>query len=199
MPKSNKLFFLKCRKDRGRVYYVRFADEPGIWKSSGETNKDAAIQWATQHLERGKPNPSATTLASFAAGFFAEDAQGWVARQYARGRSLTQKHLTNCDAYLRNHILPQLGSRTMQSLGLRELEDCLLNNRRSAATKNKTLNALRIVFQEAKSQGIVSENIAAQLKPFVEQPKEQEVLSGEQLKKLFPRKPHRIDRNLETL
>lgn len=56
----------------------------------------------------------------------------------------------------------------------------------SAATKNKTLNALRIVFQEAKSQGIVSENVAAQLKPFVERPKEQEVLSGEQLKKLFP-------------
>ena len=132
-----KKFKLWRRGDRIGRYYVQFLHSPGKWHSANTTDKDHAEEWAYLNL---KPEPEKVTLRLFSEAFFVGDSQGWVARQHARGRTLTQKHLTNCDACLRNHILPQLGNMMIQSLEIQKVENCLLKRRQSVTSKNKTLH-----------------------------------------------------------
>lgn len=192
MPKSNKPYFLKLRKDRlvdGKPQYeCRFADEPKKRIATGETTEKGAIAWAEARLRGGveRTTKPKITLLSFGVGFFLDDTQGWVKRREARGHALTHKYLVCNEGYLVNHIYPYFGGRTLDSLTVREIDDCLIANPKSAATKNKVINALRIVLGEAKDRGLVKENVAASLKPFPEISQKKAIFSSEELHRLFP-------------
>ena len=188
MPKQQRKFYLKKRDDRKGIYYVRFSHTPSAWRSSGETDPAAAIEWACLHAEPcAIRDKNSITLRQFAQGFFCEDSQGWVARKLARGRQYSRKYLVCNDGYLANHILPHFGARTLQSLSVRELDNCLMAIPKSPATKNKVLNALRIVLQEAVEQEIIKENVTTQIKPFIEQAAPKKTFTATELTKLFPR------------
>ncbi|MEM9424618.1 MAG: tyrosine-type recombinase/integrase [Spirochaetota bacterium] len=199
MPKENpykNLFFLRRRKDRNNIYYIRFAHTPTRWYSSQTANKDAAVAWAYDYLEAppdGEPQKQAAaqvgaiTLRKFADGFFMQDSQNWIRRQNARNKTFGAVHLTNSEGHLQNYILPRFGDRAIRSLKIREIENFILEIKgKSDNTKNKILHTFRIVLQEAYEQELIESNPARQVRPIIERNQRREIFSDEEIQKLFP-------------
>ena len=93
-----KQFYVVKRKDRitnGKpTYYVRLRDESGelhAWRSTGETNRTRAENWALKKLSKPQENEK-LTFEQFAKGWFTEE-HAFVKGREARGSALSPNYL----------------------------------------------------------------------------------------------------------
>ena len=94
---------------------------------------------------------------------------------------------------MENYILPKFGKRNLSSLNRVEIENWLValkskntGEALSDQTKNHILYAFRTILREAGREGIIPFNCLSTVEGLAVQPKTRDVISQEELQKLFP-------------
>lgn len=147
-----KSFYLVKRSERlteGKpTYYCRLRDEDGEllgWRSTGETAKTRAENWALDHLHAKDENES-ITFAQFALGWFTED-HAFVVARAARGSTLSPNYLEAQRIYLRRHILPAFGKKLIAKIKPAHVEAWLLSFK-NPASANRYLSIASLQISE---------------------------------------------------
>ncbi|HAK45148.1 MAG TPA: hypothetical protein DCO79_04405, partial [Spirochaeta sp.] len=186
-----KEYRLWCRKDRGGLFYVQFASHPGKWVSSGFKDRDSALIWA----ERNKvvQQRKEITFKDFATGFFSEDRYNYIKRMEAKNKKYQRQwHILN-QGRLDNYIVPEFGNQLISTITTRQIDDWYIQLRTmrgdkpaADSTKNKILNVLRVVLQEAKDLKYIETNPAKEVIAATEINQAREIFTREELIKMFP-------------
>jgi len=169
----------RFKKQRG-YWYVIYKIDPGRPKSTGirvtEDNELDAINWAYANMHFGVE--SDITLRHFAENFFNLEKCTWTKRQFIKAsrnnrQPFSSAYLPQQLGRLKNYILPRFGSVPLYMITIKAIDEWLmeLDSARSGlplstSSLDKILNALRIIFSEAKYQGYVKENPAKEVHPF---------------------------------
>jgi hypothetical protein len=192
---AKKQFHLIERADRltdGKpTYYCRFRGEDGErlpWRSTGETSKTRAENWALAEIERARTAvPGADiTLASFAIDFFIPGRCSWLKRQEAKGRPVSEAWARAKRQMLVNHVFPALGKVRLDRLTRPMIERFLVDLKLSNQTRNHLLYALKTVLAEAEAEGLITRNPLEHAEPLGKQARRRDVFSLEELRLLFP-------------
>lgn len=178
------------RKDKGGIYYVMFRTHPGKWVTTGCRNRDDALLWA----ERNKVVQQRTeiTFKDFATGFFSEDKYNYIKRMEAKNKKYQEQwHIQN-QGRLDNYIIPHFGNQLISTITTRQIDDWYIQLKTRSgqpaadSTKNKILNVLRVIMQEAKDLKYIDTNPAKEVIAATEINKPREIFTREELIKMFP-------------
>jgi integrase len=184
-----KQFYVVKRKDRltdGKpTYYVRLRDESGelkAWRSTGETAKTRAENWALRRINKKNENEH-LTFTQFAAGWFTDD-HPFVKGREARGSALSPNYLEAQRLYLKKHILPVFGRKLVSQIKPSQVENWLLSFS-NPASANRYLSCLKVMLGEARRLGVISANPAKEISKLAEKPKEKTILTKTEVHDLF--------------
>ena len=184
MGRPSKPYRLKKRKERAGIFYVQFREQPGRWFSSGLTDKASAKRWAEEHnphiIRRSRNN---ITLGDFAANLFYDDS--FLKRRESLGMSTGLAFLKLHRSNVQAHIMPKFGRYLITALSVREVEDWVIGLSLSPSSKNKVLNTLRIILNEAMRQEIIEHNIINDVPKMRYTNSRKNVLSNEEINILF--------------
>jgi integrase len=197
---SAKQYYLVKRKDRltkGKpTYYCRFRDESGAllpWKSTGETSKTRAENWAIGQIKQGEILTRLNlTFGRYAAKWWTKDCE-YTRRKRARGKSISPGYADAMRTYLDRHILPYFKNKLLNRITPADIEHWLLSLRDkktrdgylSPTTVNHCLTNLKIMLKEAARLGLLSSSPAAFIERLKEKPKVKTILSLEEVRALF--------------
>lgn len=185
----------KFRSCAGRPISVEFDFIPGKRISTGYYDLPSATMFAERYLaDYGiKSSTGTPTLREYAKDFFMrEDSDSYQALERRYKRKRAPRYYINHQARLDNHILPRFGDFLLTAITTKSIENWLpeikqLNGKDAAdATKNKILHAFRIVLDQAKKDGYISENPAREIAEITEEGTAREAVPPEQLLVLFP-------------
>ena len=198
---AHKPFNLHKRpaKKSGRfIYYCQFYDEYGNRlnaKSTGCTSKAAAENWAHKQLREGLIFTHGNILfKDYAEDWWIWDRCEYIKRKLARGRSISWVYVDVMRSYLENHILLYFGSKKLNQITPKMVEDWLFFLRKkigktgkplAAITVNHCLVTLRIMLGEAVRREYLKKNPVIGVEPLKENPRERNILSIEEVRKLF--------------
>jgi len=111
MERAKKRFYLIKRRNRHQegkaIYYCRVRGSDGNllpWKSTGQTSKTAAENWAVEHLAVASVVKETLTLKDYAEGWWMQGSE-YLARQAARGTPISPSYAAVARSYLSRHIL----------------------------------------------------------------------------------------------
>jgi len=198
-----KKFYLVKRADRitdGKpTFYARFRDEAGEllpWRSTGETTRTRAENWALQQFREGRVSTRENlTFGTYAATWWVWGKCQYIRGRLARGKSISRRYADIKRAYLEQHILPAFRDRKLAKITPRMVERWLLDLKDkprgdhkaplSPTTVNHCLTCLKTMTKEAARLGIIPTDPAAYVEALKETPKEKQILSLEEMKKLF--------------
>lgn len=176
---------------RNGIFYVRFRSGGG-WVSTGQTDPADAEAWALARLDTTGESGRVITLGQFARDFF-EPHSKWLQRQSAKGRIFSPSYLYDMKSRFKNYVIPRFKDTPLQSLRPKEIEDWLLELRKAGTkemlipnTKNKILQILRYVLDEAVRCEIIKDNPARQVSPFIQTESKRSVFTAEEIQALFP-------------
>lgn len=183
-------------------YQVQFSFRPGKWISTGTDDIAAAVLWAEDYLAHSlQKSDRQITFREFAKGFYSEDRYQTKERNLKFGRDYDEAYYQKRDGHLRHYILPEFGDWLVDSISDVAVERFLLNlkNFRSGDkladnTKNNIRQTLVEILQEAKRQGLVSENRARESQKFAVSYSEREVFTPEEMKIMFPEDDRQCER-----
>ena len=191
---ENMPFSLLLRKysSGNKVYCVRFKNEDGTYmtaRSTGLTNKDAAIKWAFEQINKGKiVTKRNIKFVDYTEGFFNEDSE-WVEYRRKRGLSAGYTHNRHRNSYLRNYLVPYFGEKRLTSIKPTEIEkwqdDMLFDTELSATTVNHMLMCLRVIFNWAEKHSYILSNPCRHVPKLKQDCKERGIPSIEEVVKLF--------------
>ena len=88
-------------------------------------------------------------------------------------------------SHTKKHIVPKWGKHLIRALSVREIEDWAISLPLSPASKNKVLDILRVILNEAMRQDIVQQNIMNNVQWIRHTNNRKNVLSNEEIKILF--------------
>ncbi len=182
------------RKDRGGIYYIGFSEYPGQWFSSKTKIRDEAIAWAERNKLRNLDNRNKKLLFKhFAEGFFdPEDPHGWLKRMERKNKKYAPNWYKRNQGNLNNYILPKFGRQLLSTINTRQIDnwyiDIICTSGKPAAdnTKNKILQTLNIILQEAMDQGYIEQNPIDSIERISDINKPRETFTKEEIIKLFP-------------
>jgi len=192
---ARKPFYLVLRRDRlikGKpTYYCRFRDAEGgllPWASTGETAKTRAELWAQAQLREGIERRETVTLKEYVKGFWKPDG-AFASGRAAHGFSLSRGYLEIAEGYTRNHLEPAWGAHRLRDLTPGRIDAWIVRLRREGelapATINKLLQTLRTILGQAVSEGYLSENPAAFVKPVRAERTPRGILTPEEVARLL--------------
>ena len=211
MPKPHPFYLIKRPSKRGKIYYVVYDADPAHPKSTSilvspkdkkhkwePAGYDAAISWSYANLEI-RINNSDITLGEFARDFFTPESS-WVRRMKKKRRSFGAEYLPAHRGRLKNYILSRWGSVPLNMITTKAIDEWLidLDSVRtglplSPASLDKILTAMRKILGEAKYEGYLSENPAAEIEPFdTGIGKRREPFTLKEIKQLFPKNMEEI-------
>lgn len=185
---------MRYRKDfalyeRGGVYYARYWD-PRTGKrqavSTGKTTKGEAHAEAKRIL--GKGDGRTLRLDDFAKDFFKWGECKWIKRQHAKGRAFSSTQARVRRAHLDTYILPAFGRKVLTEITRPQIERWLLGLDLANQTKNHLLYTFRIVLREAAADELIAVSPLATTEPFAKNPRRRDILTLQELRKLFPSK-----------
>lgn len=178
-------------KKRNGIYYVLYRTEPGRPRSTGQITEEEAVAWAFAHLGEKPHRP--LTLREFAKGFFLPETCNWSRRMLKKGRTYSVYYFQGHRSRLNCFILPKFGPLTLTAITTKSIDEWLMNlvsvktkQPLAPASKGKVLATLRIILGEAKYQGFVDTNAAAEVEPFRGPSFVREPFTIEELHKFFP-------------
>ncbi len=179
----------KTTRKRKYVYYVLFRDEDGkrlSGKSSGKHSRAEATEWARKQL-----NPTLYTYSAITFGKYAENWFIWGKCEYLkrklRRREYSRSYAEGQRGLLENLILPYFKHKLLSEITLYDIEEWLFSvkEKLSAASANRSLTVLKIIFKEALRTGKISRNPAADIEKLPEPIVHKGILSAEEVKNLF--------------
>lgn len=170
--------------NRNGIIYVWF-DGYG-WRSSGLSDRDAAIAWATKNLP--SKTPERITLREFSENFFIPGKCSWLEVQEDRGKHMVASTIQRYRRHLEKHIWPALGNYLLDDITLIQVRNWISKLNRSKDTKNKILGTLRVVFDEAELYGYLERSPIDKLKSYTVRKGEnrRDRFTTEEIHKLFP-------------
>jgi integrase len=181
------------RERRGRSYFYYWYEEQGkrIQKACGHgcDDKRSAVIYLEQLLKtdlseaKRKAALASITIKDFAKNMFLEGAPH-LARWAAKGKILKRQTIVQHRRHLTGYLLPRFGNLRFTEITPTMIEDFLLEQRLSNSCRNTILYTLKLVMHEARRSGIIE--MIPEFEPFKRNGKRQDILSGEELIKLFP-------------
>ena len=178
--RAKKRFYLIKRRNRrseGKaIYYCRIRGSDGNllpWKSTGQTTKSAAENWAIDHLNQVALVKESLTFKQYADGWWMPDHQ-YLARKAARGSPVAPSYADVARSYLSRHILPRFGLQHLDGITAHSIDvwTMSLKDQLTPATANRCLAILRVMLREAERQGLIAANPAARVQQLRETPRE---------------------------
>ena len=174
-------------------YQVQFDFRPGKWISTGTDDMSLAVLWAEDYIDRNLQRPDKeVTLRDFAAGFFTEDRYHTRERDRKFGHEYKPAHYQKKDGHLRNYILPAFGDWLIDSISDVAVENFLLRLKSPSGeeladnTKNNIRQTFVDVMEEARRQGLVSDNKVKDTRTFTVRAEERGTFSKEEMRTMFP-------------
>ena len=195
-----KLYRFRKPKQLGK-YQVQFDFRPGKWISTGTTDMAEAVLWAEEYLNNNLRKTDKTlTLRQFATGFFSEDRYHTRERDQKFGHIYKPAHYQKKDGHLRNYILPVFGDWLIDAISDVAVEDFFLRLKGRSGeeladnTKNNIRQTFIDVMEEARRQGLVSENRIKQTRTFIVHTKERGVFTHDEMAIMFPEDDKKCER-----
>ena len=182
--KSQKPFTLLKRPPQG-VWYYKLPGEK-TRHSTGLTVKTQAERYVVGTLKGDIQQSRSKRLGEFAEHLFIRGECDWIDRSEQKGWIITREMAQMRRGHLTNHILPEFKDREVSNIASAEIDDWLLDLNVANATKNHIMDTFCIILDEAKRAGLVKENAARQIKLFARNQKNRDVLTSDEIKKLFP-------------
>ncbi|MCF7815301.1 MAG: tyrosine-type recombinase/integrase [Candidatus Cloacimonetes bacterium] len=158
-----------------------------------------AVLWAENKMQKDLKRKSIKqkiTLNEFASEFFtSKDPHNFRLRNEKRNRRYFDDYYYRHQGRLNNYIFPQFGQYLMESISDVMIEDWLLtlksyrNPAKDLAddSKNKILECMRMVFQEAKRQGYITNNPAREVQLINVEGESRKTFSELELFQMFPK------------
>lgn len=201
MWQDGELF--KLRHRAGRCIEVQYRHQPGSWQSTHTNDDRQAAIYADRQLEKTLGIKSANqpiAFGTFAKNFFAhQDPHGWRKRNERYNKHFDDTYYNSRQGYLVNYILPRWGDQLITSITDVAIEDWFLDLHSVTSgkmladdSKNKVLIALRIILQEAKRQGVIKNNPAAEVKEISAKNESREPFNTIELYKMFPQEKNKL-------
>ena len=192
-----KLYRFKQRK--GRNIQVIFHHLPGKEISTGTTDIVEAVAFAEEYLKRDgltTADDKNLTVKEYCEGFFSRrDKCSFYHRMERLNKMHDEVYWRNSQGYVDNYIIPCLGARRIDSLTTRGIENWILDikgvkgQELASGTKQKILQCLRTILDEAVRDEIIDKNPASMVTPpstTNEEKKERRVFSLYEQKLLMP-------------
>ncbi|MCM1220317.1 MAG: site-specific integrase [Lachnospiraceae bacterium] len=189
--KDGKIYRKRTLK-RGEIYEVLVE---GKWKSTGQQSLDRAMTWAKKYIAEG--NFKQILLKDFAENFFCEESDA-MKKQAMRGRVRSKGWYAQSQARLQRYILPYFGDFYLHEITPQVIDLWLLDLKSpdgkelSSATKNKAMNCLKQILQEAQAKGHIDTHPMVSLQAFVEKNKERKIFDDDELDRFFPMNEARL-------
>jgi len=183
--------FKRSRKSGDFYYYWFKQGNKRIIKTCGRacTGKRDAVAYLETLLKqelsgiKQKTELQNTLLGDYAKDFFTEGA-AHLERWKAKGHILKPQTIVQHRRHLMNYLIPKFGKLSLDKIRPANVEDFLLEQRLSNSCRNTILYTLKLVMREARREGIIE--IIPEFEPFKRSGRRQDVLSSEELIKLFP-------------
>jgi integrase len=182
--KAQKPYTLLKRPPQG-VWYYKLAGEK-TRHSTGQTAKTLAERFVVSILKGETQQERSHRFGEFTKHLFVRGECDWIARSEQKGWIITREMAQMRRGHLVNHILPEFKDREVNSITSAEIDDWLLGLDVANATKNHIMDTFRIVMDEVKRVGLVKENAARQIKLFARNQRNRDILTVDEIKKLFP-------------
>ena len=192
-----KLYRFKQRK--GRNIQVIFHHLPGKEISTGTNDIVEAVAFAEEYLKRDgltTADDKNLTVKEYCEGFFSRrDKCSFYHRMERLNKMHDEVYWRNSQGYVDNYIIPCLGARRIDSLTTRGIENWILDikgvkgQELASGTKQKILQCLRTILDEAVRDEIIDKNPASMVTPpstTDEEKKERRVFSLYEQKLLMP-------------
>ncbi|WP_321301542.1 site-specific integrase [uncultured Sphaerochaeta sp.] len=195
--------FKDTKNRKGVVWYFYYYDVNGKRqsKSTGLSKKYEADQFAQEFLN--EDDRTDITLQEYTIDFFVWDVCPWIKRQHAKGKPFSMSIANQRRSHLTTYILPKFGHRILSSLNRIEIENWLIDLKKtvitekdkkkvttklplSNQTKNHILYTFRIVLREAEREALVPFNCLATVESLGGSSKPRDIFSKDELAKLFP-------------
>lgn len=134
-------------------------------------------------------NRKAVSFSTFTENFWTWDKCTYVRRKKARGDQISQRWVAQNRGYLRNHILPFIGTKALHVITAAQLEDFLAYLKEKKQLSNKSVNniltSLRAVFSEALRNELISSDPAKMVKPLRNEFSRRGILTTDESKMLL--------------
>ena len=182
--KVQKPYTLLKRPPQG-VWYYKLPGEK-TRHSTDLTIKAQAERFVIGILKGEVSQNRSQRLGEFAEHLFIRGECNWIDRSEQKGWIITREMAQMRRGHLANHILPEFKDREVSSITSAEIDDWLLDLDVANATKNHIMDTFRVVLDEAKRAGLVKENLARQIKPFAKNQRNRDILTTDEIRKLFP-------------
>jgi integrase len=111
----------------------------------------------------------------------------WIKRQHAKGFSFGEYQAKTRHGHLNNYLFPQFGKKRLAELNRPMIEKWLVGLDLANQTKDHILYTLRIMLAEAESEKLITRNPLAERQPLAKNHRGRDVLTMEELGKLFPK------------
>ena len=188
---TGKLFSLHKRiKKNKSIFYCQFKLPDNSWstaKSTGQSSKIKAENWALDYLRAGKIIKSENiNLSEFAGNFFSWDGE-WATDKKATGKRISERQCISKQRQTELHILPFLGKYKLTNLDksiIKSFRNDLYKRGLSGSTINKTLCNLHTILDYAYEQSLI-QNIPKVEKVALNEGTQKGVLSIVETKELF--------------
>jgi integrase len=196
---------IKHKLDQGtRRFMVSFAESPGSYHMTPETDLAKALAWGRRNRPRLLAAPAKQIfIRDIAPGFFDESGP-WYQDQVKKGRSMTAASLQIRKGHIENYIIPLFGDYEIRELSGAEIDRLILDvvrytgrdgSKTAAAqkalargTRSKLLYSIKLMFDRWVYQGLVPSNPTATIAKYSKAPERPRgKLPREVLVKLFPR------------
>lgn len=177
------------KQKSGVMYYAEFRGTDGEFgsaKSTGCRTKGAAETWAMEYLNSGQVvTRENLTFSTYAEDFF--DPEGVYAKnKKARGKSFSERRLSEQEAKLNNHLIPAFGKYRLTDLDYKKIEKFQLDLLKSGRAGD-TVNAISAVLGEILEEAFKEKLLHAM--PIIERvgvnAVQRGVLSAEEAAELF--------------
>jgi len=184
----------KLKSGKKTIYYYRVYDTEGKRKtySTGCTTKTSAREYCLSLYKAGKLIPNRKTkditFEEYSKDWWIWDKCSYIKSRLARGGSISRTYADINRGNLDNHIIPQFGSYSVNTISVGDIEKWLLSfskKKLSNTTANHNLKTLRIMLSEAKRLELIITNPAEAVKPLKEIPKQRGIINPIEFKELF--------------
>lgn len=127
------------------------------------SKKEDAEAYAEKHFKKGR----SPTLSDFVAErcFFVRGQCRWLQRTEDHGRSITENTLLFYRAGMKK-LLEGFGDKRLTEISRKDMEQWLIGLQVAPKTKNSILGVARLLWNEAKFDDLLSENMVLDLKPY---------------------------------
>ena len=167
---------------RGRNIEVCFASQPGRWISCKTANRTEALQFALEIYKRGQNGK--LEVAELLKEIQREDFQ--ELREYFNNHTKAKRdvYFKNLACIIEKYLAPLFKTYTLEKLTNLEIEKSLARLDVNNLTKNRILQALKVIFKFANLKGYTDRRLE-NLEPYWYVPKEKETFTKEELGQLM--------------